>query len=36
LCDEYDIEDPVAEKALADADMAARNAEAQKQVKISE
>jgi hypothetical protein len=36
LCDEYDIEDPAAEKALADADMAARNAEAQKQVKISE
>lgn len=36
LAAEYDIEDPKAEKLLADADMAQRNAEAQKQVKISE
>ena len=33
---EYDIEDPKAEKLLADADMKARNEAAQKQVKISE
>lgn len=36
LAAEYDIEDPAAEKLLADADMKERNAEAQKQVKISE
>jgi hypothetical protein len=35
---EYDIEDPAAEKALADAQLAQRNAEAQKveQIKVSE
>ena len=36
LSAEYDIEDSKAEKLLADADMAQRNAEAQKQVKITE
>ena len=36
LAAEYDIEDPKAEKLLADADMAARNAEAQKKVQINE
>ena len=36
LASEYDIEDAAAEKLLADADMALRNAEAQKQVKINE
>lgn len=36
LASEYDIADPVAEKALAEAELAARNADAQKQVKISE
>ena len=33
---EYDIDDPAAEKLLADADMAERNAEATKQVAIAE
>ena len=36
LSAEYDIEDPAAEKVLADADMAARNAKAQKKVQINE
>lgn len=36
LADAFDIEDPEAEKALADADMAARNANAQVQAKINE
>ena len=36
LAAEYDIEDAKAELALADADMAKRNAEAQKQIKLTE
>lgn len=36
LAADYDIEDAEAEKKLADADMAERNANAQKQVKITE
>ncbi|HEX8894458.1 MAG TPA: phage portal protein [Terriglobales bacterium] len=36
LAAEYDIEDAKAEKLLADADMAQRNAEAQKKVQINE
>lgn len=36
LADSFDIEKPDAEKALADADMAERNAEAQKKVAINE
>jgi hypothetical protein len=36
LAAEYDIEDPASEKLLADADMAQRNAEAQKKVQINE
>ncbi|TCG09352.1 hypothetical protein BZM27_06000 [Paraburkholderia steynii] len=36
LADAYDIEDAAAEKALADADMAERNADAQKKVAINE
>jgi hypothetical protein len=36
LAAEYDIEDAAAEKLLADADMAQRNAEAQKKVQINE
>jgi hypothetical protein len=36
LAAEYDIENPAAEKVLADADMAQRNADAQKKVQINE
>lgn len=36
LAAEYDIEDPQAEKLLADADMEQRNADAQKKVQINE
>lgn len=36
LATEYDIADPVAEKALADAELKQRNADAQAQVKITE